>query len=955
MANSEDTGADRRRKLERVRTEIEKYIAAGRTPTAGEWVQRYPDLNPELGELLARLTEGQEAATPQKSATAPVEDAGATVTAFGVSPGSGQSGAAAGDAAIHSPTQTDFRKPEERSSAASASRSRPAEALRPGFRLRYVGDYELLSVLGQGGMGVVYKARQVSLNRDVAVKMIRNAEFASEEQIRRFQNEAESVALVDHPGIVPIYEVGNHEDQRYFSMKLIEGEGLDKRLKASPLKPGIAAELVAEVAEAIHHAHQRGLLHRDLKPANILIDAEGHPHVTDFGLSKRIEDAPGLTVSGAIMGTPAYMAPEQALGRNSQVTTTSDVYGLGGVLYAALTGRDPFGGDSVLETLERVRHTPPEAPSSINKQLPQDLEVICLKCLEKDPQRRYASAQQLADDLHRWLNGEPIVARPVGAAARAWMWCKRKPALAGLSGALTVALACGVIGIAWQWREAIFQRNAAVAARDAAVHQEAAARKAEADARTARGLAEENALLASRQATLALNTVQDIIGQVQTNLSGPGLFEVKTAVLNTALNRIEGVAAVYDKSTSKEATVMAIYMELAKVYQALGKSEKALAILDRALDIGKARVIIKENSDPSRMNLANLYLQRAFLYEEVGRDMKAALTANQEGLRIWQDIYNHPKRDQFALDPKVVRMALGEAYTRVAVSKYRLGDIAAAQDGFRKAYDLRQELVQATSGDPQLKQDLSYSAMALAEGSFRLGDAARADEYYRQTLQWREKRFADKAKDPQVRAELSDVNYMIGEFKLKTGDLAEARKRLERSRELRAALVEADGRNATWKRNLAISLYRLGSLADREKNEKAALESFEASRKLSQQLVDEDPHNDKRSMELMTSLAHVGQIDKAAGIADRFSAGPKLDNELRLEIARCYAQCARGALDGEAALKAGLQLKAIEVLRAAVANGFRDRVYLDTEPDLDPLRNREDFQALVAKLPLGAR
>jgi hypothetical protein len=155
MANSEDTGADRRRKLERVRTEIEKYIAAGRTPMAGEWVQRYPDLNPELGELLARLTEGQEAATPQKSATAPVEDAGATVTAFGVSPGSGQSGAAAGDAAIHSPTQTDFRKPEERSSAASASRSRPAEALRPGFRLRYVGDYELLSVLGQGGMGVV--------------------------------------------------------------------------------------------------------------------------------------------------------------------------------------------------------------------------------------------------------------------------------------------------------------------------------------------------------------------------------------------------------------------------------------------------------------------------------------------------------------------------------------------------------------------------------------------------------------------------------------------------------------------------------------------------------------------------------------------------------------------------------------------------------------------------------
>jgi tetratricopeptide (TPR) repeat protein/tRNA A-37 threonylcarbamoyl transferase component Bud32 len=944
VANSEDTGSDRRRKLERVRTEIEKYIAAGRTPVAGEWARRYPDLNPELEEMLAQLTKSQEAATAQESVSPPL-DAAATVTAFVVS----------GNAVLETPTLTAFGAAEEQSAAASANRSRPAETLRPGFRLRYVGDYELLSVLGQGGMGVVYKARQISLNRDVAVKMIRNAEFASEDQVRRFQNEAESVALFDHPGIVPIYEVGNHEDQRYFSMKLIEGEGLDKRLKASPLKPRVAAKLVAEVAEAIHHAHQRGLLHRDLKPANILIDVEGHPHVTDFGLSKRIENTSGLTVSGAIMGTPAYMAPEQALGRNSQVTTASDVYGLGGILYAALTGRDPFDGDSVLETLEKVRQAAPETPSSINKQLPHDLEVICLKCLEKDPKRRYPSAQALADDLHRWLNGEPIVARPVSALVRAWMWSKRKPALAGLSAALAVALVGGVIGIAWQWREAIFQRNAAVVARDAAVRQEAAARKAEAEARAARGAAEKNAVLASRQATLALNTIQDLIGQVQTNLSGPGLFEVRTALLNNAINRIEGVAAVYDKSTSKEATVMAIYMELSKVYHTLGKTEKAVAMLDRALDIGKARVIIKENSDPSRQNLANLHLQRALLHEELGRDMKAALADNQEGLRLYEDIYNHPKRDQFAVDPKIVRIGLAEAYTRVAVSNYRLGDIAAAQDGFRKSYNLRQELLQATPGDPQLKQDLSYSAMALAEGSFRLGDPARADDYYRQTLQWREKMFADKPKDQQVRSELAGVNYMVGEFKLKTGDLAEARKRLERSRELRAALVEADGRNAVWKRDLAASLYRLGSLADREKNEEAALGAFEESRKLLQRLVDDDPHNDKRLMELMRALAHTSQIEKAAGIADRFSAGPKLDNELRLEMTRCYAQCARRTPDGQAARKAGFQLKAVEVLRAAVANGFRDRVYLDTEPDLDPLRTREDFQALVARLRLGTR
>ena len=386
-------------------------------------------------------------------------------------------------------------------------------------------------MLGQGGMGVVYKARQISLNREVALKMIRNSELASEDQIRRFQNEAEIVALFDHPAIVPIYEVGIHGDQRYFSMKLIDGAGLDKRIKSSPLDPRVAAELVTEVAEAIHHAHQRGLLHRDLKPANILVDAEGRPHVTDFGLAKRMEQDSGLTMSGEIMGTPAYMAPEQALGRNSEVTTASDVYGLGGILYAAITGRDPFQGDSLIETLHKVRASAPDKPTTINKKIPRDLEVICLKCLEKDQKRRYASAQEVADDLHRWLSGEPIVARPVNAAARSWMWCKRRPALAALGGALALAIIAGVIGVAWQWRAAVFQRNEAVAARDAA---------------------QKNAQLASTQATLALSTIQDLIADVKNNLSVPNVYELKMALLHNAQAHIESVAAVYDKSNSSK-------------------------------------------------------------------------------------------------------------------------------------------------------------------------------------------------------------------------------------------------------------------------------------------------------------------------------------------------------------------------------------------------------------------
>jgi hypothetical protein len=312
----------------------------------------------------------------------------------------------------------------------SAGLDRQGEtSLQSGTRIGYFGDYELLTVLGEGGMGIVYKARQLSLDRPVAVKMIRASRFPSADDVRRFQNEAEAVARLDHPNIVPVFEVGQYEDQHYFSMKLITGESLDQRSKAYLDNPRRAAKIVALTASAIHHAHQRGILHRDLKPANILVDADGEPHVTDFGLAKRVEGDIELTRSGAILGTPAYMAPEQTSGKRGTVTTVTDVYGLGALLYVLLTGVAPFGGDSVIATLEQVRERLPERPRNRNPLVPRDLEVICLKCLEKDPRRRYSSADALGSDLDRWLAGEPIAARPVGNATRAWMWCRRNPVM----------------------------------------------------------------------------------------------------------------------------------------------------------------------------------------------------------------------------------------------------------------------------------------------------------------------------------------------------------------------------------------------------------------------------------------------------------------------------------------------------------------------------------------------
>jgi serine/threonine-protein kinase len=969
-----DTGANevRRRRLEEVRDEIERELGQGTTFSADDWLRRYPDLEPELGDMLRQIMGSDRT----EATAAPTVDIPADAETIGPPsenlPAETMSSAASSDDATRDVPSASGAGPSssETTAAGTSADERMPEAVRPsgpaaGRKVRYIGDYELLSVLGQGGMGVVYKARQVTLNRLVALKMIRNAEFASEDQVRRFQNEAEAVATLDHPGIVPIYEVGTYEDMRYFSMKLVEGQGLDKHLESLAKDPRAATQTVAEVVEAVSHAHERGILHRDLKPANILLDGLGHAHVTDFGLAKRIDEDAGLTVSGAIMGTPSFMAPEQAAGRSSMVTTASDVYGLGAILYAVLTGRAPFTGGSVMNTLDMVRNSPPQPPTRLNEKLPRDLEVICLKCLEKDPRHRYASAQALADDLHRWLRGEPIAARPVGPVVRLRMWARRKPALAGLSVALIVASIAGIIGVTWQWREAVSQRNQARVARDQALRQEKAAREAEADARTARdqavasektavaarAQAEQNAQIAGIQATLALNTIQDLISQVRTQLQGPGLYDLKTTLLDTALKRIDGVAGVYEKSTSKEATAAAALMELGKIYRQLGQSRKALQAFQKCLEITRERVKIKNYSDPSRQNLANTYFELAFSSEELNRDMKAALSYNQEGLKLYEDIYNKPSVDNFPLDRKVVRAGLAEAYTRVGVTQYRMGELAAAQENYRKAYNLRRELVEENKDDPRLRQDLSYSTMALAETSFRLGHRDLADDLYQQVLDQREAMVKLKPTDLVALKELGDVYYMIGEFKLRCGDLAAARGNLEKSRDRRKELVRREPRNVLFARDLGLALYRLGNLADVEKKPGDARPMYEAALKIREDLAKISESNDRRQTELMLALAHTSQAERALELADRFAAGPNVDREQRIFLASCYAQVAR-AIPPEKAEQVQTALdKAVDAVRTAVREGFRDRVYLETEPDLEPIRQRNDFKSLLGGIP----
>lgn len=316
------------------------------------------------------------------------------------------------------------------SSAEETYKSPAADGMDDPGSNRRLGDYELLEEIARGGMGVVYRARQTSLKRTVAIKVLLAGQFADPTALMRFRREAEAAASLSHPNIVAIYDIGEQQGKAYFSMELIEGRSLDKITREKPLPARQAAELLKTIAEAVHFAHRRGLLHRDLKPSNVVVDEFGQPHITDFGLAKLGGAGADLTLTGQVLGTPSFMPPEQADPKRGETTPASDVYALGAVLYQMMTGRPPFMAETLTQTLRLVAEDDPVPLRLLNHGTPLDLETICLKCLEKDPRRRYDTALALAEELGRFLNDEPIRARRIGPAARLWRWCRRKPGLA---------------------------------------------------------------------------------------------------------------------------------------------------------------------------------------------------------------------------------------------------------------------------------------------------------------------------------------------------------------------------------------------------------------------------------------------------------------------------------------------------------------------------------------------
>jgi tetratricopeptide (TPR) repeat protein len=746
------------------------------------------------------------------------------------------------------------------------------------------GDYELVRELGKGGMGIVYEARQISLDRTVALKMMLAGAFASEEELRRFRNEAEAVAQLDHPNIVPILDVGRLDEHRYFTMRLVRGGSLAERLGKFVGDPKGAARIVATVAEALHHAHLRGFLHRDLKPANILIDERGEPHITDFGLARRVgsESDSQLTQTGTILGTPGYIAPEQATGRRGSVTVAADVYGLGAVLYALLTGRPPFAGDSPLDTLKQVCERAPELPSRIESRVPRDLETICLKCLEKEPGRRYANALALAEDLRRWIAGEPIAARPVGRAVRLAMWCRRKPALAALAGFSLAACIAGIVGVVWQWRRA-----------------------------------EANLVTARDRFDLAMQAVDAYTSGASEDvlLKEPRLDGLRRRLLSGSLEfyrRLGNSLAGAQDRPSRVALGRAL-AQIGDLTAKIGSKPQALAAHREALAIREALANEVPHDLETRIDRAHSQLDVGLLEYEVGRHGEAMISFRSslellDGLgreqpgrtevqldlarahnAIASELFRDRKIDAAltsfarsrAIRERLVgseprnsryRDELAKAYGNIGVLLRNAGRHTEALEAFTKALEQFEALERDNRDDPartaSVRADEVGALLNIAGGRTQLDTTANVDATYERALSIAEALVRDHPTDSRSLGTLAQACHALGEHLGRAGHTADARVAFARAARVLEGLARDNPSVQAYRSDLVRSRFLLGQALGRLGQADEAIEAYKAARETLAALSREDPavseyHADLATIDhaLVQGVEKTGQRD----------------------------------------------------------------------------------------------
>jgi serine/threonine-protein kinase len=791
-----------------------------------------------------------------------------------------------------------------------------------------VGGYELLGVIAHGGMGVVYKARHARLGRYAAIKMVLAGAHASRDQLARFRAESEVIAQLQHPNVVQLYEVGDHDGLPYIALEFIEGGSLAHKAGGRPQPPREAARLAELLARAMDHAHGNGVVHRDLKPANVLLTADGVPKVTDFGLAKRLESESGQTRSGTLMGTPSYMAPEQARGDNRAVGPSTDTYALGAILYELMTGRPPFAAGSAMDTVMAVLKTEPVPPSRLQSQVPRDLETVCLKCLEKDPRKRYASAAALADDLRCFLAGETIRARPVGRTERLWRWCKRNPQVAGLSAVVLVLLTTVAIG------------STAAALRVAA--EKRVAEDNAAAAREAQGRAEDALTEDGRQKTLAERNAAAA-------LAAQGRAETARADADKARGRADALATV--ASEQRELALDTLGTLVGKVLAGLDNSEESQKVKKEMLELvlGGLRKVAgsAEQAAVADLRMAETHRRLGDLARRLG-DVPLTRRHYEQMDRI--------VRKQLEADPDNPdwKRSLSEADVKLGDLCLETGDRAGARRYYEAARQVRAELADATPDSRPVRVDLAQVYIKLGDVS----DPDRAVELYQEALRIREDILADNSLEPNARRDVRISHYKLADGYLKKGDGAAARRHAEKAVEIADKLARQYPKLQQLSQELAHTRAKLGDAYLATKQADRARREYEEAVGLLAPMVAQNNKDLVLQITYAQYLAHAGRVEEALERAGRVRKQAPKNAFLLYNAACAYAVAAGVAGDKPAAdltpaerdRAAGHADAAVECLRAAVAAGFADGETIRTDPDLEPVRSRPGYAEILKGL-----
>jgi serine/threonine-protein kinase len=848
-----------------------------------------------------------------------------------------------------------------------------------------VPGYEIIEEIGRGGMGVVYKARHVRLNRLVALKMILAGAHASGDQIARFQIEARAVAQIQHPGIVQIHEDGDHDGLPYFSLEFVPGGSLAQSIGGKPQPPRSAATLVLALCRAMAEAHARGIIHRDLKPANVLLALDGKPKITDFGLAKQLEGESRQTRSGVVMGTPSYMAPEQAWGQTHEIGPLSDQYALGAILYEMLIGRPPFQGASALETLELVRNQEPVPPRRLQPKVPTDLETICLKSLQKEPAKRFPDAAAMAEDLRRFLDGEPIVARPVGTPERLWRWCRRNPRVAGLAVAVALmgfAITVGSAAFAASLkrlngelaksnkeeatariiaqtneRTAIAAKNEAIAATEAealALEKEKHARE-KAEALVQGAFAQNrNALEAQRVLSVLLNLRLAAI---------PGTQGLRAELIKTTLKGLEATIASMEQlgtvARDKEGfalgtrTLAGINQRAGLIAMEYGKYSETARYFRRMVELADELADADPGAlEPLKVKASAKATLGDFNMDQIGDDEAALKFFDQALVLRRQWLAREPSNDE-------AKRGVANILGAIARARLQLGDPAKARDCYHEEVELRDRFSAALADQVDVPREQGVLAEKLGDLSVSLGDPAAGREHFLQALRLRRKTAAKYPDDTQVRRDVLLSIQRLGNHELSySRDPKIAHQYCHEALDGFRERLKAERESVQAQMDVALAHYDIATAELRTGDRESAMAHYRECRDIREELA-KDSQTKRSSQDLVLALARTGDHKRASEIAERMMKEPPLDARIYFQSACGFALSA-GAASALPPSSESTRLvrhytnRALDALRLARKRGWKSAEEVATDPDLDPIRADPGFVALLEEFRKAA-